>query len=94
MPGAAGKVQNDAIWLQTTSGCYINEQDVTDSIDFQAKLAYCVAPTHWVGVTEKNDAPQLCYQCPSLKCPNEDLGRGSYIDVQCLVDGEDARGNK
>jgi hypothetical protein len=94
LSGAAGKIQNDAIWLQTETGCFVNEQDVMDSVDYQAKLPYCVPPTHWVGVAEKKQAKKLCYQCPSLKCPSEDLGPGTYVDVQCLVDGEDARGNK
>jgi hypothetical protein len=94
LAGAAGKVQNDAIWLQTSTGCFVNEQNLLDSTDFQEKLPYCVPPTHWVGTAEKKDTKQLCYQCPSLKCPSEDLGSGSYVDVQCYVDGEDARGNK
>jgi hypothetical protein len=94
LPGIYGKVQNDAIWLQTTTGCYINEQDVTESTDFQVALSYCLAPSHWVGTTEKKENKQLCYQCPSLKCPSQDLGTGQYVDVQCIVDGEDARGNK
>jgi hypothetical protein len=94
MSGPEGKVQNDAIWLRTAQGCYINEMNVQDTTDFQAKLAFCVSPPHWVATTVDKGAQQLCYQCPSLKCPNQSLGKGELVDVQCIVDGEDARGNK
>jgi hypothetical protein len=94
MPGLAGKVQGDSIWLRTTGGCYINEQNVMDAVDFTVSLDYCVSPPHWVGTAAVHTTQQDCYQCPSLKCPSHSLGTGEYVDVQCVVDGEDARGNK
>jgi hypothetical protein len=94
MSGVSGKVQGDSIWLKTAGGCYINQQNVMDSIDFTVKLDYCVSPRHWVATTANVTAPQECYQCPSLKCPSQNLGTGKIVDVHCVVDGEDARGNK
>ncbi|KAF2430332.1 hypothetical protein EJ08DRAFT_660808 [Tothia fuscella] len=93
LPGVFGKVQGDSIWLRTLAGCYINQQSVIDNIDFLAQLNFCVSPPHWIGTAEVKTAPQDCHQCPSLKCPSQNLGSGEHIDVKCIVDGEDARGN-
>ena len=94
MSGDAGKVENDAVWLRTDAGCYINEAETIGSQDYQAKLNFCVAPLHWVGNVQQQYNKLDCYQCPTLKCPSRSLGEGVVVDVQCLVDGEEARGNK
>ena len=64
--------------------------------DFQSRLNYCVAPPHWLaGVKKEYERALDCYQCPSLKCPVVgNLSGQQKVDVQCLVDGEEARGNK
>lgn len=94
MPGEAGKVDNSPIWLKTDRGCYISDSSTEEMTDFQSKLPFCVAPPHWVAPVQKQYEAKLdCYQCPTLKCPNSSIGKSKTVDVQCLVDGEDARGN-
>jgi len=90
-----GKVNGNAIWLKATDfGCYVNDAELAGDQDYQSKLNYCMAPQHWVAGVKKEYKELECYQCPSLKCPVvEKLGAMERVDVQCLVDGEEARGN-
>jgi hypothetical protein len=94
MPGTAGRIENSPIWLLTDRGCYISETATDESVDFQTKLPFCVSPAHWAGTVQKQYETKLdCYQCPTLKCPSSSIGKSKMVDVQCLVDGEVARGN-
>lgn len=94
MPGALGKVENSPIWLKTDRGCYISDSSTDDWEDFQSKIPFCVTPTHWAATARPEYEAKLeCYQCPTLKCPTNLMSKSTTVDVQCIVDGEDARGN-
>lgn len=94
MPGDLGKVEKSPVWLKTDRGCYISDSSTDDWVDFQTKLPFCVTPTHWAATARPEYEAKLeCYQCPTLKCPMTLMSKSPTVDVQCFVDGEDARGN-
>lgn len=94
MPDDLGKVEKSPVWLKTDRGCYISDSSTDDWVDFQSKLPFCVSPTHWAATARPEYEANLeCYQCPTLKCPKTVMSKSTTVDVQCIVDGEEARGN-
>jgi len=94
MDGDNGKVENDAVWLRTSIGCFVNEKSLQGREDFQAQLAPCAdTGSHWVGTLQTQYKREDCYACTSQDCPSQNLGSGPYLDIDCYADGDVVAGN-
>jgi len=95
LPGNSGRVDGEATWLQTDSGCYVNSAEVQQRQNFKDILNQCNGmPKHWVGISKSEYTRLDCYDCASLDCPSQNVGEPPYVDLDCFQDGEDVRGNK